>query len=278
MSDDNVRSYRRKKLEPEVAAVSFQTADETPVIVINVDERRTAALAALKKLRPYVLIPLIPALITAAAERLIRVMREHSKTAMVVGATATAASAIAISPISIKWDIDDQLSKPPAAIRVVTQPAVTHTITVPPAPTRSTPRRTVAPEQPTPPVETGQMLSPPAATSAPPSPATRPSRPPTASSRPSSRPSARATSRPTTRPTSRPSTAPRVEEEPDPRPSSTQTSRNQPEPETSPRQAPQPTQEPTSAPSTAPPETTTGSGNCAIRVDLDPLLDLCVLG
>lgn len=282
MSDpsDNVHHVRREPLEDEVAATSISPLDsgDVPITVVNRDTRRAVVMAALRRLRTRVL---IPALLGAMVEWLARQVRQKPVTVAIAGTAAISTAIVGASAFALASN-DQPLAAPPAVVERVTLPplpAVTHTITTTPAMERTI---TLSPSTPPPAVI---RLRPPARVQEP--------APTSTQARPTARPSAKprqkppsATPRPEIRVPETPPATPRQTEAPRPQsvtqPSPRPTQKADPAPSRDPEQtqAPEQTRTPeasqTSKP-TPPPEVPTTKA-CGVRVDLGPLLDLCVLG
>lgn len=282
MSDptgDNVHHFRREPLEPEVAATSIEAidSDDVPMTIVNRDTRRTVVMAALRRLRTRVL---IPALLGAMVERLVRQARRRPVTVAIAGATVV--STMVVSSAFALASNDQPLAAPPVVVERVTLPplpAVTHTITA-----TSAVERTITLPPSTPPPSIIRLRPPPQVqTPAPKPPQARPT------ARPSARPSQKpppATSRPEIRVPETPPATPRQTEAPRPQsvtqPSPRPTQRANPAPSRTPEQTQTPDQTrtpeaPQTPKPTPPPEVPTTKA-CGVRVDLGPLLDLCVLG
>jgi hypothetical protein len=139
-SSGKVHQYRRRKLEPEIVAMSVETEeDDQPTVIINIDD--PAAKPAIRKV-----IVLVGAAFGGLAELIRNLAREHSTVAAVATTAVAAVTATAVIPPVLD---DDRHSPPPIAIeRVVTlsassRPAetVTATITRDPQPSAAAPTK-----------------------------------------------------------------------------------------------------------------------------------------
>lgn len=251
---DNVEPIPvRLDLPLEIAAVALpQDEEQPPIVVLNANEADQRAVFTLFRLNT-----LIGAGIAWIGSKASHWARSHQIAAATI--TATATSVAAATGVGLALDGDRMPSAlPQQTITIVsTQPAV---IAATPTPTGSlatgkpTPKASPS-EDPT--IEPVVLTERPAPTG---------SHKPTA--QPTSKPTAKRTSKPTTQPTTKPSatsepTGPPTE---DPPPTRTPA-------------APSPTSEPSPAtpPATEDPDSTPQATRCTIRVDLDPILDVCVL-
>jgi hypothetical protein len=234
----------REELPDEFSALAIDDPSGWRIVAINTRQSRDNARAALRKLGPAVAVPIGAGLLP---DRIAKNVREHPGVALLV-ATSIAATAL-FGGITLTSDRDPQ-SRPPVAMQVAPPPA-TVTITATPrlAKTSDPPAR--------PPAQTTDPAGPPRSVP------TRKPDPPQAVPSP-------------TRSDVRP---------PAPIPDPPEPTRSPlPEP-TAPTSAPSPTQPPPGAPPSPPPArpTTTGEkpdDDCAglLHVEIDPLLDACLLG
>lgn len=236
----------RMDLPEEIAAVAISSddTDEPPTVILNTKERSAPVWADLRS--GGAIIGVLGLLVGVA----IRWLRDHTATLVTVGATGMVTATATVGVVALENN-----DRPPSRH---TQPTVT--VATP----RAGPARTASPR--------------PAATASRNVPAGR-TRPPDVIPRPTtSRPTATSTrtSTITARPT-RSRDIPRsalTTASPPPGPTKQPPAANASEPRpTTTRPA---TSAPTTAPSTGPAATT--ARDCVVRVDVDPLLDLCVLG
>lgn len=241
----------RGNLPPEIAAIALpQGEGRPPLVILNAADKDPRATFSLFRPDLYLL-----AFLAWLAERVIRLGREQIATTAI---STVAAGSIGIVGASVVLDGDsrpDARSAPATVTIVATAPRATFTVT---------PERGVV------------TLAPPrkTSTSAPVLPAmliTTPTARPTGRGEPSPKPTKKPTREATPTPRKTPSPAP--QETPDsaiPSPSTTSTP-SDPEPTSPPPVA--------NAPEPAPAEPSTAARqDCAIRVDADPLLEVCLFG
>lgn len=247
---ENVRPIpMRMDLPPELAAIALPAEDdEPPLVVLNASETKPGL--AYREIRPGVFIPV---LLGWAAEKPVEWVREHQHVATAVASSLSAA--VIATAVNVALDGDDTpTAQPPATIVTAQVPPTPTATTVPP----TTPEPTTTPTS-------SSTRTPPSVVNEPP---TREEQP-TAESTPNAPPErARSTPTPTPAPTAQPPT-------PEPQETS-QAAQDVPVP------TPQATDEPEEQPpaiSPAPqePPSATPEQDCAIRVDLDPILNVCVL-
>ncbi|MGW4406584.1 hypothetical protein ACWEJ6_21320 [Nonomuraea sp. NPDC004702] len=249
---DNVHEYRRERLEPEIAAMSVEIDEEdNPIVIVNIDD--PAAKKAIKKVIVWL------GGITGLAW-LREWAAESAQRQIALAAASTAAVVIAGAAVMTDVTRHDVAPAPPiTAERIVTLPPLPPvTITaVPSTPAKPSRRRTTA----------GQADGedePPPSTAPPPRLVTTPRSSSTAA--PATSPRAH-----TTKPTASPKTA-----EPDGRHGDADSrERSAAPPATTP-----PSPQPTAQPEPTPEPTVAAAQDCdgVVEVDLDPLLDLCLLG
>jgi hypothetical protein len=258
---DNVQQYRREQLEPEIAAMSVETDDDgNPIVIVNIDD--PAAKNAIKKVIVW-----IGALTGLGwiVDWVQRSLRRH--VVLAIAGTATVASAVtAVATESAR----DRPRPPAMAQQVITLPPPPPiTVTATPTVKKPTPRKAITPAHTRPPAESVELPRPsaPPAISASNRPRTLPhSTPPPATERPSTSPAVRPTQADNS-----PLAQPTLTISPDSIPESTPTvTPTQPSPE------PEPTPEP--EPEPQPPVVADDDCSGLVEVDLDPLLDLCLLG
>lgn len=245
---EKIQQYRRQRLEPEIAAMSVESSeDENPTLIVNIDD--PTAKGTIKKVIIWL------GGLAGLGEILRWWSRRSPKEQMAAAMAGTAAVAtIATAAVTPITRDDGDTSRPPVvAERVVTLPPEPPvTVTASPRPSKTAPRES-PPASPAPAIEH-------------PARPTRSEQPlgggETARTRtPAPSPSPRRSTKPPTR-DAPPSTAQPIAESDSPRPNTTAP--------TSP-----------SAPTTQPepePEPTVAALDCVVEVDLDPLLDLCLLG
>lgn len=246
----SVQHYRRRQLEPEIAAMSVETAEsDQPVLIVNIDD--PAARTAIRKV-----ITLVGAALGGLAEWLKNVAHDHSTVTTAAGTALVTATAITVVPALV---VDGEKYRPPpvAIERVVTLtalPGPAATVTVTQFPERSTvavlPTRRPS-QSPVPPTRL-------------PSPEATPER------------SARTSSPVKTPARQTPTPKPQASDDELAATPSTVTPTRPPPTETP---APEPEPPPTiGAPGADLEPTVAAACGGIIRVDLDPLPDLCLLG
>lgn len=258
----NVRPIpKREELPPEIAAMGIPVEDEDEIeVILNASEANLGA--TYRDFRPGVL---IPALVGWATERPLQALRHH-QLASAVTATAIASTVIVSGIHSVLNGDDTPITQPaPAPSVVIVTPPTSSATRQPSTPT---PTRTEPPRESRPPVQQPTE------------------RPPTSYRQsPDPRPSP-STSRPRPGPESPNTEAPRptrTRERPTEPPAATSVDVERDPPDTedipSPTDAPpQPGPEATSEPPPPAPDTPTQAArDCVIRVDVDPLLDVCLL-
>ncbi|WP_433520057.1 hypothetical protein ACQP2T_63695 (plasmid) [Nonomuraea sp. CA-143628] len=247
----NVHPYRRQKLEPEIAAMSVETEDDDqPTVIVNIDD--PAAKPAIRKV-----IILVGAAFGGLAELIKRVASERHRTITAIASTAiVTVTATTVVPAVLD---DNKHRPPPIAIeRVVTlsapsQPAATVTATITEAPQPSA----AAPTKPARSAEPAVFWT------------RLPSSKPTPERSARTNTPVKTPARKTPTPTPRASDDELAAEFPATMPTRQLPSDTPaPEPEASPEP---PSQDP------APTVAAAGCGGI-IHVDVDPLLDVCVLG
>ncbi|WP_157253101.1 hypothetical protein [Nonomuraea typhae] len=243
-SDNIDRFPDHEDMPEEIAAIGIPEGDKGELhIIINKKEGHRRS--AYRFLRPGVL---IPAILSAAVEPIVRRIREHQMAAAVAGtAVASTAAVIGIGAVLERHGEPLALPTPPAL--AITMPPQTVTATI------STPTRTRITTRP---ARTRPLALVPVQSSQPPAqessaPATSRTLAPTRSNLPPTRDSS--------------PTEPRVESDgrPNPPPS--------PPPSAS---ALSPAPDPT-RPSASSPAAAVDAPDCAIQVDLNPLLEVCLL-
>lgn len=239
---ENVHPYRREHLEPEIAAMSVEMDDgeNPPALIVNIDDPN--AKGAIGKVIVW-----IGASIGGAVELIRRSIQTHPARVLAGTVVLTTATTSAVSPLVI-----GELDRPPpiAIERIVTLPAAPGPVrTVTAASTHTTSR--------TPTVS---------------APRRSPSHPP-----PTLMPSWQPTGNATPRRTPRFTRSPRTASPPtDTETQSTEAGR----PTTPPLETPQPEPEtpPTDRPPAEPSNPAAAGCGGVIEVDVDPLLDICILG
>ncbi|HEY9371002.1 hypothetical protein [Streptomyces sp.] len=259
---DNVQQYRRERLEPEIAAMSVETGDDdNPIVIVNIDD--PTAKNAIKKVIVW-----LGAILGIGS--IIEWVQRSTRRQLAFAIAGTAAVATSATIVATETVLPDRgrPASPVIAHRVVTlppAPPITVTATPKPRPTKT--RATQEPTRPkTRPTRTVARPLP-AATVAPPRPEPTRSKP---RATPSATPSVRRT-RPPVR-----------TEEAGPDPSGSDVG---PPASVTPTASPPPTQQPTPDPEPEPttsfpdpPADATRTCDGLVEVDLDPLLDLCLLG
>lgn len=248
----NVRSYRREHLEPEIAAMSVEIdEDEPPALIVNIDDPE--AKSGVRKV-----IVLIGAGLWGLTEWVRRAVQAHPVTVLAGTAVATTAAAAVLSVVVA----DDKRQPPPVAIeRVITLPASPRPVqTV----TAIATRTVTASRTPGPSVVAALAKSSPSQAHPPPTVA------------PASEPTVAPTPRRTPRAT-RPATTTPPTQIPSPL-----SSRSSDAPPTVANETPkpEPEPEPEPPPTDDPPRPTMAAAGCGglVEVDLDPLLEVCLLG
>lgn len=242
----NVRLFpHREELADEFAAIAIEDPPGVKrIVALNTRQTHPSAIAALRNLRLGVFLPAVATLVT---ERMARTLRKyHAATAVIAGtvATVTILGALRLMP---DGEVHHQ---PPAAIQIITQAPATTTVTAT-ATTRSTPKATTpqVPQQP-PVVVTQAMTAPPQ---------------PTRSSHPAPSP---------------PASTPKATQARTPEPTAHVTAPAPPEPTPAPPPAPR-SAPPTSPDAEPPPEADPlpDAKDCGglVHVDMDDLLDACLL-
>lgn len=277
---ETAQQFRRQQLEPEIAAMSVEIDedDDKPTLVVNIED--PTAKKAIRRVIVWI------GGVGGVLEWWRQSVQRQIVVAMVGTAAVTTTATAVIDSVSAESPV-----QPPAAMRIVhVQPPVTITVTPPTA--KPTPKPSKRVRKPTPsasrPVAdrpaTSRPIALPERSTWQPARDAQPTRErtrvpePTRKAEPTRKPatkSARSPS-PTVKATTsepEPSTAALVQDGPMAGDNSPPTRR--PEPEAQQQPQPEPTQE------SAPPPPDLGSPStsrdCAVRVDLDPLLDLCVL-
>lgn len=255
---------QRKDLPPEVAAIALPPdedadADEDATVILNANEADLGA--TYREIRPGVLIPV---LLAWMVERPTRWIRDHQAVAASIASSVSAAALATGLQMSLNGN-DTPVALPPATVTVsaVPPPPATPTII---SPTPSRPTRTKAPPS---------RTAPPVATYTPSSPREDVTRAPAPI-----RTSAPPTRRPTVKRSTPSNTASTPTREPS-RPTEDAEGIDLAQPSTASETTPTQSADDSDRPiATQPPQellpSVVGRG-CAIRVDLDPLLDLCVL-
>lgn len=240
---EKIQEYRRQSLEPEIAAMSVEIEDdEIPTLIVNIDD--PAAKGAIKKVIGW--------LITVGG--ILEGVRQVTKPqiALAVAGSATAASVIAAVITESGGGVHTY--NPPAAIQrtVGLYPSPVITGTASPTAKKTTPRATRPPRHARTPA--GAVTPPPADRPAPET----------------------STSRATVDPTRRSRTPSQVTESSPAQADGPLNASGQQTPEPT---RPPKTPEPTGGPGPESPATEAAAG-CGglVAVDLDPLLDLCLLG
>lgn len=261
----NIHPYRREHLEPEIAAMSVEFLDddddgEKPTVIVNIDD--PGAKGAIKKITV-----LIGAAFGGLAEWIRRNARDRPAVTALVGAGMSAAATAMLITIT-----DNSDSRPPVvAERIVTVPAMPHTRTVtarsttaPTPPPKETPRRSETAAQPS----SWRTVAPV------PEPTTQPTAQPERTRRPEPTPRA-STPRPSTShtPTSREATVQPTRDSGDTGPPAAPVTSAAPG-----RGATREPPEPEPLQSQPPPTQAAADCGGLIRVEVDPLLDLCLLG
>lgn len=241
----------RGNLPPEIAAIALpQEEGQPPLVILNAADKDPRATFSLFRPDLYLL-----ALLGWLAERLIRLGREHIATTAI---TTVAAGSIGIVGASVVLDGDSRPEARPA-------PAVVTIVTTAPRATFTvTPEREVV------------TLTPPRKTSTP-----APILPARLLTTPTTRPTERG--EPSPKPTKKPTRAatPTPRKTPSPAPQETADSAIPPPSTMSTPSGPEPTSPPPVADATepAPAEPSTAARqDCGIRVDVDPLLEVCLFG
>lgn len=240
----------REAMPPEFAALGLPGEDGQLRIIINSSEARPVDLLRWL-IRPHAILAVLFAPI-------VKWSRDHPLPALGGAVVAgAAAGTVFVAPLT---DIRLDRPGPPAVERVVTMTATPVVSSIPPR-TSPTPAPTKSWRSPPPtqPPANGEEAQPPRR---------RPTREPAPAPTPT---------RTTKKPTSKASTHPPVERSASPPPSSSEPPSSTPTSDagrtqatTTPPATPSPQQE-------DPPPTTTGDRDCLVGVDLDPLLNLCVL-
>lgn len=247
---DNVEPIPvRLNLPSEIAALALPHREgEAPIVVLNANEENQRATFTLFRLEAFV-----AAAIAWVGARVARWARNHQIATSAITATATSVAIVTGSGVAVDGERLDPAALPPQTITIMSaQPPVTVTAT--PARTRAT--RTAKPSSKA--VSTaGPTLQPIVLTER-------------------QEPTVKPTSKPTARNTAKPTTGPTVKQ-----PSASKEPTAPPTQEVPATQAPpEPSPSPEPPPNTPPaqePDSTTAQARCAVRVDLDPILDLCVL-
>lgn len=253
MSDNVHPLPERKDLPPEIAALAVEAEDpdEPATVVLNANEENLGTVY--KEIRPGVLIPV---LLGWAAEWTREAVHEHP--AITVAVTSTVSIAALAAAVQLAPDGDDRPPPQPQSSIVSVLPTSPSHRTTPPTPSPASP----APASPS-------MWTP--------SLARTPSSGPERDKGSGGAPSARSTTRPTPQPTSAEPTSteptPSVSTPPPHQAPTPPPSDDAPAPEAGAAADP-----PTSTPSqTQAPAPSTTARDCAVRVDLPPLLNVCVL-
>ncbi|MFG1963185.1 hypothetical protein [Nonomuraea sp. NPDC049028] len=238
-------------MPPEIAVLALPRKEsEAPTVILNTAEKNQRAAYSVFRIDAVA-----AAAVAWIAERLARWARDHPAAAATFTAAATSAAVATGANIAL----DD--GRAPAAL-----PQQTITIVAtrmePVVATTRTPARTTVTTTPSPKAVT----------------ATDPTQPPvlrTAEAEPSVEPTTKPTVRSTTKLTRKSSAKPTASSE-----ATTPTAQEVPAIRTPPAPSPSPGQPAATPPPAAeeePASTTAAARGCAVRVDLDPLLDLCVL-
>jgi hypothetical protein len=254
---------QRKDLPPEVAAIALPADedDKPPIVILNANEDDLKA-----TFRDIRLGVLIPALLLWLANRIREWLREHQAT---IGAAASALSATGLAiglHFTLNGDTAPTAHPTPTVITIYsTRPGTSPSADAVTPTAYSATRRpdpTTRPSADPPARQVQPAVEPVDREPAPPSRRATPTREPP---RPISSPKASSKAATSPRPTPQPD-SPRAADEPRPseRPAPTRPA-TQPPPRTS---DPPPTAQ-------DPPATTEGR-DCVVRVDVDPLLDVCV--
>lgn len=132
--EEKVQEYRRQHLEPEIAAmsVSIDDQDENPTLIVNIDD--PAAKGAIKRVITW--LGVIGGGIFAWSQR-----SAKEQMALAIAGTATLATVTTAAVTTITRDDADIRRQPVVAERVVTlQPGPPVTVTVSPKPSKTPPR------------------------------------------------------------------------------------------------------------------------------------------
>ena len=255
---------KREDMPPEIAAMGIPAEgdDEEVEVILNSNED---AGAAYRDFRPHVLIPL---LLGWAGERALRILRDH-QIAAAVTATALATTAVVTGMHTVLDGNGTTIAQPP--------PAPTMVVTVTP-PSASATRRQESSPAPTKPAKPDPTSPPPARLTEPPSALEerrRPSNQPARTPPPSP---TRKALRPTPKPTVTATASPEASAVQDVLGTSAPPDIEDTPPGASPSIAePDDTPDAPDVPGPSADEPTQAARDCAVRVDLDPLLDVCVL-
>ncbi|MFI7691709.1 hypothetical protein ACIBQ6_21760 [Nonomuraea sp. NPDC049655] len=250
---DNVHEYRRERLEPEIAAMSVEIdEDENPIVIVNIDD--PAAKKAIKRVIVWL------GGITGLAW-LREWASQSAQRQIALAVASTAAAGIAATAVMTDVTRHEADPTPPAtAERVITLPphppvTITAVLSTP----ASKPSRRRAPAE-----QADGEDDPPPSTAPPPRLVATPRPSPTAD--PTTSPRAHATE-----PTAPPKTSDRGGRHSD---------ADQPGRSTAPPTTTPPSPQPAAQPEPTPEPTVAAAEDCdgLVEVDLDPLLDLCLLG
>ena len=248
---DNIKPIPlRLDMPPEIAVLALpQKEGQPPTVILNTAEQNQRATYSLFRIGAFV-----AAALTWIAERLASWARDHQVAAATITAAATSAAVATGANIALDGD------RPPTALP---QQAITIVATrvEPVVATTPKPVRTTVTAKPSPkPHNLANPTQPPIIRTSQAEPSVKPT----------AKPTARRTPKPTPKPSVKQSTA-----------FSEPTTLAQEVPATRTPAAPTPSPErPAATPPPAAeeePAPTTAAARCAVRVDLDPLLDLCVL-
>lgn len=262
---ENVHEYRRERLEPEIAAMSVETEEaDNPMVIVNVDD--PAAKSAIKKVIGWLGV-------ISGIGWLIKWAQRSARRQLAVAVASTAAVAATAAAVVVVEAAQNGETRPPAtAERVVTLPAsppVTVTVTPSPDPTAPPAIRDTPPHERSHPrlIDVADRPTPSRASSVPVSEPTRPRR------RRTPPPATRASAPP-------PVQAEAAEPGPPSRDVDSPASTTAPTVSDSTPEQPTTGPEPTPPPPSVEPEPTLAAAGCdgLVEVDLDPLLDLCLLG
>lgn len=249
----NVRQYRREQLEPEIAAMSVEIEEsENPIVIVNIDD--PAAKGAIKKVIVWL------GTITGIGW-IVEWLQRSVRHQIVLAVAGTATVAITATAVVVTDIVREKPRPPTTAQHVITLPPPPPVTVTAPTTQPTTPPSTAEPERSMPPAEGREQ----------PRPASTP-QPIPESTRHSPRPAPTRSAKPTTTATNSRSSAP------------TAASSKRPAPDVDPpptSAAPMATTDPPPQPSPEPePEPTVAAADCQglAQIDLDPLLDLCLLG
>ncbi|HEY9373160.1 hypothetical protein [Streptomyces sp.] len=249
---DNVEPIPlRLDMPPEIAVLALPRKEgEAPTVILNTAEQNQRATYSLFRIDA-----LVAAALAWMAERLAHWARDHQMAAATITAAATSAAVATGANIALDGD------RPPAALPQQAITIVTTRVEPVLAPTPR-PIRTTVTAKPSPrPEGLADPTQPPIIRTSQAEPSVKPT----------SKPTVRRTPKPTPKPSARQSTA---FSEPTTLAQEVSATRTPAAPAPSPER---PAATPPPAAEEEPASTTAAARGCAVRVDLDPLLDLCVL-